>query len=100
VRRKTGGDNVVAEIKKAQKTACLGGPTGFICTEARKLLRRCTFDEFESLAAPPEHGPVNVRTLLIARGRKIGRDNVVAEMFTARKLGPHKQTGRVKVNNM
>jgi hypothetical protein len=57
VRRKKGRDNVVAEIKKAQ---ILGGLAGCICTEARQLSRRYSFDEFESLAAPPAHAAQNL----------------------------------------
>jgi tRNA A22 N-methylase len=44
-------------------------------------------NEFESLAAPPAHGPVNVRTFLIVRAWKIGRENVVAEIKKAQNLG-------------
>jgi hypothetical protein len=50
VRRKRGRDNAVVENQKAKITAFLGRLTGFTCTVARQLSRRCTFGEFEPLA--------------------------------------------------
>jgi hypothetical protein len=37
--------------KRHKTAACLGGLTSFICTVAKKLSWRCTFEEFESLSA-------------------------------------------------
>jgi hypothetical protein len=52
VRRKNGETTSSLRYRRQKIAACLGGLTGFICTVARQLLRRCTFDKFESLAAP------------------------------------------------